>query len=213
MDVKRVLADAWEAVEAAGLPEHVHGVAFEQAVALTVGHRTKHPLTPPHVDEKKDSAGSSGRSSRKQPTGNGVASAAETPAPTYDEDTFFATLASESGVEEDRLRKVYYLKDGRPRIALTKSKLGSTEAARNRAVATLLAGIRWFVDGKQSVLIGEVRDAAEAIPYEVSRNLASHLNKVEGTMTVGAKNDKAVRVKTDKFGEPYGALIETLTSA
>lgn len=208
MDVKRVLSEAWQAVQAAEVPESLHVVAFEHAVQLIAETRPIVPVPRGAESEQR------GDRSTPAPSSGATEANGSTPASEIDdEDTFFATFASESGVAEERLRKVYFVKDGRARIALTKSKLGGTEAERNRTVATLLAGMRWHVDGKQSVQIGEIRDAARAIPYEVSRNLASHLESVSGTMTVGSKNDKAVRVQTGKFDEPFGALIEKLTAS
>ncbi len=205
MDVKRVLREAWEAVEAAGIPDSLHPVAFEQAVHLVAGTRPTRTANPIDESTREQRASEAVPDSRKV-AGESSGSAALI----VDEDTFFATFASESKVDEEKLRKAYFVKDGRPRIALSKSKLGSTEADRNRTVATLLAGVRWYVDGKPSVGIGEIRDAATSIPYEVTRNLAKHLESVPGTMTVGAKSDKAVRVQSAKFDEPFGALIERL---
>ncbi len=208
MDVKQVLREAWEAVESAGIPDSLYPVAFEQAVHLIAGTHPTKPASPVDESARDERTSKSVAISRKD-AGDSKGSAALI----ADEDAFFATFASESKVDEEKLRKAYFVKDGRPRIALTKSKLGSTEADRNRAVATLLAGVRWYVDGKPAVGISEIRDAATAIPYEVTRNLAKQLESVPGTMTVGAKNDKAVRVQSAKFDEPFNALIERLIAS
>lgn len=211
MCVAKTLKSAWAAVEAAEIPEPLHAVAFSQAVLILSASR----------DAEVSILGASGRSALRDETARDRAVAANTAGSessdtallAADEDAFFATLANESNVDEEKLRKVYFVKDGRPRIAVTKSKLGSTEAERNRAVATLLAGTRWYVEGRASVLIGEIRTAAEAIPYEVSRNLATQLDGVAGTIAVGVKRDKAIRVQSGRFDEPFSALINKLVSS
>ena len=208
MDVVKVIRDAWAAVEGADIPESLHTVAFEQAVALIAGQRVA--AVPARAASVHESRAQEKATAPRDDNNN--ESKNRSPVVT-DEDGFFATFTSESGVDEEKLRRLYYVKEGRPRIALSKSKLGSTEADRNRSVATLLAGVRWYVEGKKSVAISEIRDSAEAVPYEVSRNLAKHLESVAGTMAVGTKGDKAIRVQTDRFDEPFTALIEKLTAS
>lgn len=217
MDAKQVLADAWEAVEGSGVPERLHPVAFEQAVRLIAGPATgfadsaprSTPTTPPSrmPAPPKPSEVGAGRKSRNRTAPSDDASLI------HDEDGFFETFASESHVDAETLRRVYYVKDGRVRIALTKRALGKTEADSNRTVATLLAGVRWYVEGNPALKISEVRDAAGIIGYQVSRNLSKHLEGVAGTQAVGAGNDKAIRVQRGRFDEPFQQLIERLTAS
>jgi len=198
--VVRVLKEAWAAVEAAALPSSVQSVAYSRALDLIVEHSNV-GASRLHIVHP----GSQGRES------NGKNQTSEVAVP-GDEQSFFSILAEESGISEEKLRRVYYLKDGELRIGLTKVRLGATEAERNRNLALLLAGVRWFAYGQPAVSLREVRDAAGRIPYQVSRNLGKHLDKVPGTVPAGAKLDKTIRVQTGKFDEPYRELIERLTT-
>ncbi|NMR21734.1 hypothetical protein [Cellulomonas fimi] len=218
MDVKQVLADAWEAVEGSGVPEGLHAVAFEQAVRLIARPEASSAQgSTPGSTEASPSAPSRGATnpSKGVPVrkpGNGIAPSDDASL-IHDEDAFFETFASESHVDAETLRRVYYVKDGRIRIGLTKRALGKTEADSNRTVATLLAGVRWYVNGDPALKIGEVRDAAGVIGYQVSRNLSKHLEGVSGTQAVGSGNDKAIRVQRGRFDEPFQQLIDRLTAA
>lgn len=205
-EVAAVLKAAWSAVETASLPETLQVAAFNQAVALLTSSGSGGSSLGPKTRGRRGS-----KEARQPAVDSGQETGSEV-AVAPNEDAFFETFASESGVSEEKLRQVYFVKDGRPRIALTKSKLGSSEADRNRAVATLLAGMKWYVESKASVSIGEIRAAAEVIPYEVSRNLATHLDGVAGTIATGAKRDKAVRVQGARFDDVFAALIEKLTA-
>lgn len=207
--VLEAIRDAWDVVEASEIPEALHAVAFEQAVRLIVGGRQTGACIGHHLGVEASLP------DRGEPVGKakGIGSSAGGALRSFEDAEFFSRFAAESGVAEDRLRQVYFLKDGQPRIGVTKSKLGSTEAERNRTLSTLLAGERWYIEGVPTVSIGEVRDAAANVPYEVSRNLSKHLGGIAGTMSVGAKGDRAIRVQSGKFDEPFSALIEKLTSS
>jgi hypothetical protein len=217
MDAKQVLTDAWEAVEGSGVPESLHAVAFEQAVRLIAG-----PLAPSASDSVPMSTPDAPHNpAQSAPTPNkrgpakragGATAPSDDASLIQDEDAFFATLASEARLDEETLRRVYYVKDGELRIGLTKRALGESEADSNRTVATLLAGVRWYVHGDPALKISEVRDAANLIGYKVSRNLSKHLDGVAGTQAVGAGSDKAIRVQRGRFDEPFQLLIERLTA-
>jgi hypothetical protein len=205
MDVKQILSDAWKAVEGSGVPENLHAVAFEQAVRLIAT-----PMLPEPVGSLTKNAGKKPSGSRSTQTAKvGEERSTESAA---DPDEFFARFAAESAVEEEKLRTVYMIKDGHVRLSLTKRALGDTEAAKNRTIALLMAAPRWYVDGKQELVVGEVREVAKAIGYEPSRNLSTHLDSVPGTSAVGVKNDKAIRVQGAKFDAPFRELIERLTA-
>lgn len=127
-----------------------------------------------------------------------------------DEDEFFKKFAAESELEEDALRAVYYIKNGAVKIAGTKKSLGSSEAERNRTVALLSVGPKWYVDGKAAISITDIREAIKGAGWEASRNLSKHLEGVEGTQVTGTGNDKGIRAQGGKFHAPFAATIERL---
>jgi hypothetical protein len=101
MDVDELIERAWKTVEKAGVSEAAQPAALQEAVAF--------------LREQDGSSGGGntdgeGSSRRKQGSGGTRRSKSRQPAEPHedspDEDTFFATLASESGVEESELRDV-----------------------------------------------------------------------------------------------------------
>lgn len=206
MDAKRVIAEAWEAVRAADLPDHLHVTAFEHAVRLLTQD----------LPEGQPEARSEGRREpkAKQPTKNSPdpsGKAEESGGSAIDADDFFEKLANESGIEVDRLHALYLVRDGKLRIGLTRRKLGTSEAEKNRTVAALVASANWYASGKTTLTIGEIREAAKAAGYEPSRNLSSHLDGVPGTQAVGNGADRAIRVQGAKIDAAFTELVERLT--
>lgn len=202
MDLKQIIKDAWEAVDAAGLPEHVQAAALQQAIALVAG-----PSVPgPAVVKPKDPE------IRKGGEAGSAAASTEPPGAVTDEDAYFAKFAAESDVDEESLRTVYYVKNGAVRIAGTKNRLGSSEADRNRTVAMLAAASLWYFDGKPAISITDIRESIKAAGWEASRNLAKHLEDVAGTQVTGSGPDKGIRVQSGKFDAPFKAAIERLTT-
>ncbi|GIG41946.1 hypothetical protein [Cellulomonas phragmiteti] len=202
MDAKQVLGEAWQAVEAAGLPEHVQAVALEQAVALItreVGAGNGKPVNPAPRPP------SSAPAQINPDTARGEAN--------LDEDEFFRKFAEESDVAEDVLRSVYHVKDESVRIAVSRKSLGTSIADKSRNLAALLLGPRYYVDGKPNVTVREVREAASSqFAFDPTRNLAKYLEAVPGTISVGQGNEKSVRGQSGKFDAPFKELVERLAS-
>jgi len=200
MDLKQTIKEAWQAVDAAGLPEHVQPAALQSAIAALAGPGV--PAAPvakpkPPIVNRDDETALGG--AETEPTGGPI-----------DEDEFFKKFAAESELEEDALRAVYYIKNGTVRIAGTKKSLGGSEAERNRTVALLSVGAKWYVDGKAAISITDIREAIKSAGWEASRNLSKHLEGVEGTQVTGAGNDKGIRAQGGKFDAPFAATIERL---
>ncbi len=197
--ITTLLADAWSAVRAADLPDHVQGAALEIAAAILAEQaQPKRPGAPKvgAVPARLDPA-----ATPEVPDSG--------PIP-IDADAFFATLAEESGRSEDDLRRIYVVKDNEVRLGLTRSLLGDSEAAKNRAIATLLLGARYYAYGKKDLSLSEFRTAAKALNHEPSRNLATHLSQVPGTIATGTGNDKSVRVQEAKFKAAFDAAVDVI---
>ena len=187
---------AWAIVERAGVPEHVQGDALRIAASMLdeeaalAPARRRAPSTPTHAKTPPP---------LREDNSEGV-----------DTDEFFATMASESGLDSERLRRLYVLKDDGIHIGVNRSALGKSEAAKNRSIAMLLLGADYFVHGRKEVRIGAVRAAAKGLRHEVSRNLTTHLDGIPGTTTIGTGNDKAVRVQEARFGEAYSLVVTSI---
>ena len=199
MDATQVLSAAWQAVEAAALPEHVQVVAFEHAIRLIAedGGQGR-----PEVHEpvrEADESGQDAASPSEMHSSNG----------TSGESSYFQRFSNESGIALERLQNVYIFDEsaGTVKLGVARRRLGDSEAERNRNVAILMVGAKWYAEGKAAVPISMIRDAAKQVGYEPSRNFGKHMESVPGTQAVGVKNDKAVRVQGARFDEPFAAMI------
>ena len=132
VDVDDLIAKAWGAVEKAGVPGPVQGVALKEAIDFlreadeghtTNSRRSKRPTGKPRAE----SAGGKGVDQR---------SAEELP----DEAAFFSQLADESGVDEVVLRDVLQLKDAAVHVIPPTRKLGDSKANQSRQLIALVAG-------------------------------------------------------------------------
>lgn len=206
MDPKRVIAEAWEAVRTAEIPEHLHITAFDHAVRL---------LTQDFVGPKEETRESGFKESKaRQEAGKSPGSDVgvdESSSPVVNADDFFEKFAEESGLDVDKLHALYLVREGKMRVGLSRRKLGTSEAEKNRTVAGLVASANWYVSGKAALTIGEIREAAKAAGYEPSRNLSAHLEGVPGTQAVGNGADRAIRVQGAKIDAAFTELVERLT--
>jgi hypothetical protein len=206
------LADAWKAVQAAEIPEHLHEIAFHEALLIadprpedSPGDSSSHPADP--QTEKPQGASRGAPKSAKGTAQKSRPSKVETVLFDGDEDTFFKRFSDESGVEEEELRRVYVFANGTWRISLSKSKLGTSEAERNRSVGLLLAASRFYVNGTVATPISDIREAASRIPYEVSRNFGTHMERVDGTVPGGSGRDKTIRAQTGKIDDSFKTIL------
>jgi len=207
MDAATVLEDAWAAVVASGVPEHLQAAALTEAIRLIGGSAegvaTKiGTVSGPKAPRIAKPQGGKKIEPEPEPELLEVAN----------EDEFFEKFANDSRVPEESLRELYRVVDGQLQLALTKSALGDTETKKNQTVALLSIAPRWYVHGQQELAIGSIRDAAGATGYKPSRNLSTHIESVAGTKAVGTGAGKAIRVQGAKIDPAFAALVEDLLS-
>lgn len=201
MDVSEVLETAYKSVVDSGIPDHLHEVAFREAVRIMVGGQASEGVvdattpTTPATSSRADAPSSS----------SGVSADA------LSEDQFFTKFAQEANVAEDKLRDLYKFNDGQVVLNVQRRKLGTAEAEKNRNAALLYAAAHWYPLGKQSVPLSEVRRAASSLGYEVSRNFAKQMDTVKGIYTIGQNQNKAVKVRPDEMDQAFTSLMEELT--
>lgn len=140
-----MLKKAWESVEASGVPEALHEVAFREAIQYLkeqeMGHAAAVEARPTGV------AGKSGDTpDPKPPRGAGSG--------------FFDTLASESGVAVDLLKGVLEYDEEAESVQVIPPPrmLGSTKSQQTRSVVALVAGARHGGLGEDPVPGPTVRD-------------------------------------------------------
>ena len=199
--VTGLLKAAWSCVDAAGLPEPVQATALQIAASAISAAISPTSLS---IESGTEATSAEGGSPRTPQLVRGVE------ADGLGDEDIFATLHQESGVAEDDLRRVYSLKEGSLHVSVARSALGANEAAKNRTIATLVLGARYFAEGKKEVSIGEIRAAAKALRHEPSRNLTTHLDNVAGTIATGTGSDRSVRVQEARFQGAFESAIAAI---
>lgn len=211
-DVAKQLSDAWDAVKEAGIPEHLHEVAFRKALLLAGAPGGGVLQRVPSTAVRDDSGTRSGQGRPPHAEGDGSDTQMDASpvggGSAENENELFTRLTEESGVDEESLRRVFVFRDGDLKLSLSKSKLGKSEAERNRSVGLLVAACRYYLRGTVATPISEIREIASKVPYEVSRNFASHMDGVEGTVSAGSRNDKSIRVQGARIDEAFRALMK-----
>ena len=154
MDVDDLVARAWAAVQKAGVPESLQGLALKEALdflrsdtAQTGSGERRSAMDPRDQTER-----SRARERDPQPDAS----------PGNDASVFFARLAHESGEKEQDLRDILQLTaDGKVQVTPPTKDLGKNQAEQARTVIALVAGARSHGLGEEPVKTEAVRREAE----------------------------------------------------
>lgn len=202
MDVDELISQAWSAVEKAGVPESVQGVAFKEAVDFLREDRSEgSSRAAANAPAARRKQGASNASKRKRQPHE------ESPAVEIDEAGFFGDLAAESGVEEERLRDCLHLSNGTVHVTPPGRELGDSRRAQAQTVVALVAGAR-------SRGLAENPVNAEAVHAELKRkhcwdknNFSNkHLGPMKG---FNAGSNRTEIVLTSKWDEEFQAAVDT----
>jgi hypothetical protein len=206
MDTAELLRRAWEAVQASEVPESLQEAAFREAVEDLRATEGESPGSSSARDT--GTASGPGRSKAKakaKSKSRSTAAVEENATPSVDEDTFFANLAHESGVEEADLRDVLSLSGGKIHVTPPTRTLGTTKAEQARTVTALVAAAR-------AVGLGERPIDAAAVRAEVKRkncydepNYASkHLGEMAGFNRGGSSSEM---VTTSRWPREFAEAV------
>jgi hypothetical protein len=207
VEAYELIAQAWKAVEKAGVPEALQEVAFKEAVAILRETEADGPASGGTAVTAKPPA--TGAPAKRGPSRTGASRQPSTTDSTdvVDEDTFFRGLAHESGVTEDDLRDILNLtKDGKVQVTPPTRTLGKTQAEQAKTVIALVAGAR-------SRGLGERPVSADAVRREVERkgclqvnNFASkHLGPLKG---FNAGSNKSEILTTSKWVDEFTSAVD-----
>lgn len=201
VETDELLKRAWEAVEKSGVPESLQEVAFREAVETlraSSGPASTHPLQSSRDGDRQRSQSSGGK---------GKKSTAPSEVQMPDEATFFATLASESGVAEGDLRDVLQLKpNGTVAVTPPTRKLGDSLAQQAKTVIALVAGARAVGLGELPVDAGAVRTELERKRcYDGNNFAAKHLGPLRG---FNAGSMRTEIVLTSQWVKDFSEAVE-----
>lgn len=206
VEAHELIAQAWKAVEKAGVPEALHETAFKEAVAFLRGTETDGPASGGTASTAKRAAK---RAPAKRAATRAPASrqASTTVTADVDEDTFFRDLAHESGVPEDDLRDILNLtKDGKVQVTPPTRTLGKTQAEQAKTVIALVAGARSRGLGERPVSADAVRREVERKGcFQVNNFAAKHLGPLKG-FNAGAS--KSEILATSKWVDDFKSAVD-----
>lgn len=187
MDTAGRLRKAWEAVEAAALPEHLHEIAFREALALEAGS------VRPQVRSGKDV--------RSNPAG-------KTPEPVE----FFEKLAEESGISVENLQQVLAFNGETVTVAPPARSLGTTTTDQARNVAALVAGARFAALGENPVPSKAVREACAKKNCYAPKDFAKHLRPLRG-FNLSGKGESAEILINARWIDEFTAAVVLVTGS
>jgi hypothetical protein len=200
MDTSELLRRAWEAVEKSGVPESMHAVALQAAVEDLRAQEGG--------DASSDGSGGGGTTGRAgtgrgkpkaRPTRTAKATSDQTETPSVDEDTFFTTLAHESGVDETDLRDVLSLSGGKVHVTPPTRLLGTTKAQQARTITSLVAGARAFGLGERPIDARAVRDEVKRKnAYDEANYSVRALGELQGFNRGGSSAEMVATSRWDR---------------
>ncbi len=206
MDVSETLKKAWAAVEAAGLPEKVHEVAFREAMRLMVPAPVAHATA----------AGPSGTVSsgpvgaRARVSGLAVGNSDGDHEFSVTEDQMYERVVQQTSVDRDRLEQVVYLDDDGPRVSVAGLKLGRNNAERARAVAQILCITRGFGLGESDTSLDVIRTECDRLKVYDTANFSSHMKALSGYVIAGSGQNRRLRAKGPGIAA-FSELVKSLT--
>lgn len=199
MDVDELIARAWKAVEKAGVSEAAQPAALQEAVALLREQDGSGGGNAPGEGSTRRAPGSGAtRRSRSRPLVE--PSTEDLP----DEGTFFATLATESGVEETELRDVLLYQEGKVTVSPPTRMFGDSKTAQAKAITALVAGARAKGLGESAVRAELVHDELKRKQCWDQGNFNKHLRALHG-YNVGSGRSEIVT--TSKWVGEFGSAV------
>jgi hypothetical protein len=195
MDVNELIKKAWDAVDRAGVPEPIQGIALKEAIDFLRGGS-------PPSSSPGGNGSSREKASRKAPKGESNGPDVEVP----DADTFFSRLAEESGVGKVELSDCLQLRpDGAVIVSTPTKDLGNTVTKQAKACIALVAGARARGLDENPVDGQAVRDELNRKNCYDSTNFSTyHLKPLKG---FNAGSGKEI-VLTSKWVKEFEAAVK-----
>jgi hypothetical protein len=201
VDVDELIQKAWNAVERAGVPESIQGVALKEAIDFLRGDSGGERREP----QKRN------RATRGKPRAATPFSSNSDDGENIDPDEFFAQLADESGLDETALRDVLLLKGSVVHVIPPTRKLGTSKSQQAARVTALVAGA--YVHG-----LGQHSVSAKAVHDEVKRKRCFDPNNYSGKVLgklkgFSAGSDRSEIVVGSKWLGEFKEAVEAVSDA
>lgn len=186
MEVHEALAQAWAEVEKASLPEHLHEVAFKEAIALLAAEKIP------------EGSGDSGRRRNLPPRGERIVKVSNDGEgePT----DLMKKFGHETNIPVDSLEEVLYFKEGLPQLTGPARKLGSRKTDQMRRVAIVLTGAYMYAVDQPEVPATIIRAECDRLKTLDSANFASIIGKTPVLVGTGSPRSRNFKLKSGTTG-------------
>lgn len=192
--LSETLRKAYEAVTAAAIPDHLHEVAFREAMRVLV--------PPPSGAAQATSRAGGGTGST--PSGEVV-----DPTPQVSEDSMYDQVAAQTGVQRDKIERLVHMDDDGPRITIPGMKLGKNNAEKARVIAQVLTIVRGFGLGENDTSLEVVRGEVVRLKCYDPANFTAQLSKLDGFVITGSGQSRRIRAKASGI-QAFAGLVDRL---
>ncbi|MDV8024464.1 hypothetical protein [Rhodococcus sp. IEGM 1330] len=184
MDASEALKKAWEAVEAAGVPDSLHEVAFSRALDLILGPpitgaKPEVPHTVPHAQpvspaqENKPPSSASGELS---------------------EDAFYVKMSEGTGVGKEILERLVHIDKGAPHLLIKGPQLPKNVAQAQKLITLVIIVSYHYFTGEVEIAFSHARKECEE--YNVmDNNYNRNVDRIENFISTGTGQNKKVKIR------------------
>ena len=202
-ELSEKLKHAYDAVVAAGIPEHLQEVALTGALQLL---STEAPAPIARSTVTHAGAAETGVSATQAKT-----SATDGTVPVA-ESVMYDRVVTQTGVSRSKIEALVHMDDGVPKISIPGLKLGKNNAEKTRRIAAILTIVRGFGLDEYETPIEAIRAEATRLKCYDSANFSSYLAKVDGYVVTGGGQSRRIRAKSPAI-VGFPALVDTLIEA
>lgn len=193
MDVTQSIKSAWAAVDRSGLPEHLHEIAFREALRALLGaHNAPAPV----------------RSATGASATNDEADAAAV----VDEASVLAAIEDETRISREWMERVFHVDQGVVKLLGSSSKYGSSTAEKARNIALVVTVVRRLGMNKVDTPFDVIKEACESKHSHDAKNFASrHMPSVPGCVVKGEGKARRLEPRTTAY-TAFASFIEEWTA-
>lgn len=200
-ELSETLKQAYEAVVAAEIPEHLQEIAFGGALEM-LRPDARAPTAPtPAITPFGTGTGGTGTASAKTVDTDG--------APAVLENVMYDRVVAHTGVARSKIEALVHMDDGLPTVSIPGLKLGKNNAEKTRRIAAILSIVRGFGLGEYETPVEAVRAEATRLKCYDSANFSSYLAKIDGYVVTGAGQTRRIRAKAPAIAG-FPALVDLL---
>lgn len=192
-EVSETLREAYAAVQAAGVPEHLQEVAFREAMRILSPSAPPAPAVNPAADKAKGRGGDTAVDAEQ----------------VVSEETMYARVAEQTATDRDKVEQLVHMDNDVPRVTIPGMRLGKNNAEKTRAIAQILTIFRGFGLGENDTSLEVVRNEAIRLKCYDSANFTAQLAKLDGYVITGSGQSRRIRAKATGI-QSFPAFVDRI---